>query len=377
MLEVLTAFDRLSEQFTTTNARLVVTVVVAAVSVGVLVTSRSLQRWLNERSRPLYADVATTIVLFVTAITALAVILGVWGQTEEVRALYDRYDLGGEFLAKVIVSFVVLVSAYILTRFVRRLLREVFDSSSAVTEHHHEITQRMAQVVLWSVTLVFVLSFWTDDLGGLLVGAGFLGIVLGMAAQQTLGSLIAGFVLMFSRPFEIGDWIEIDDHEGIVTDISIVDTRIQTFDGECVVVPNDVIGSSMVTNRSKNGRLRIDVEVGVDYEADVDRARELAVDAVSDLEAAASSPPPSVVTTEFGDSAIVLAVRFWTENPNASRVARARTAAISAIKERFEAEGVTIPYPQRELSSRDGAGSPRVADDADRKTPPSRPSENE
>ena len=377
MLEPLTTFDWLSEQFTTTNARLAVTIVAVAISVVVLLSSQSLQRWLNERTRPLYSDIVTTIVLVSTFVLSIAVILGVWGQTGEARELYAQYDLGGDFVARVIVSFVVLVSAYILARFVRRLIWEVLESSSAVTEHQHEVTQRVSQVVLWSVALVFVLSVWTDDLGGLLVGAGFLGIVLGMAARQTLGSVVAGFVLMFSRPFEIGDWVEIDEHEGIVTDISIVNTRIQTFDGEYVVVPNDVIGSSMVTNRSANDRLRVVVEVGVDYDADVDRASRLAAAAIEEVEGAASSPEPSVITTEFGDSAIVLAVRFWIENPNASRFSRAKTEAISAIKARFEAEGITIPYPQRELSSRD-AGDARLTDDvepADRKTGASRPPE--
>ena len=379
MLEPLTTFDWLSEQFTTTNARLAVTIVAVAVSVAVALSSQSLRRWLNDRIRPVYADVVTTVVLVGTFVLALAVILGVWGQTGEARQLYAEYDLGGDFVARVIVSFVVLVGTSILARFVRRLLREVLESSVSVTEHQHEVTHRVTQVVLWAVALVFVLSVWTDDLGGLLVGAGFLGIVLGMAARQTLGAVIAGFVLMFSRPFEIGDWVEIDDREGIVTDISIVNTRIRTFDGEFIVVPNDVVGSTMVANRSKNGRLRVDLEVGVDYGADVDRASQLAREAVEDLEAPAANPEPSVVTKRFGDSAVVLGVRFWIEDPTASRVTQAKTDTISAIKETFEAEGITIPYPQRELSRRDDAGTVLSTDGetVDRKTPPSRPSEGE
>ncbi len=373
MLEPLTTFDWLAEQFTTTNARLAVTFVAAAVSVAVALSSQSLQRWLNDRIRPVYADVVTTVVLVGTFVLALAVILGVWGQTGEARQLYAEYDLGGDFVARVIVSFVVLVGTSILARFVRRLLRQVLDSSVSVTEHQHEVTHRVTQVVLWSVALVFVLSVWTDDLGGLLVGAGFLGIVLGMAARQTLGSVIAGFVLMFSRPFEIGDWVEIDDREGIVTDISIVNTRIRTFDGEFVVVPNDVVGSTMVANRSKNGRLRVEIEVGVDYGADVDRASQLAREAIEDLEVPADEP--GVVTRRFGDSAVVLGVRFWIEDPTASRATRAKTAAISAIKGTFEAEGITIPYPQRELSSRDEKVLSTDDQTADRKTGTSRPPE--
>lgn len=354
MLEPLSALDWLSEQFATTNQRLAVTAIVVGAMIAVLLSSQSLQRRLNERTRPLYADIVTTVVLFSTFVVGLSVILGVWGQTGEVRQMYADRDLGGDFVARLIVSLVVLVGTYIVARFLRRALRELLESSAAVTQHQHEVTHRVSQVVLWGTALIVVLSVWTDDLGGLLVGAGFLGIVVGMAARQTLGALIAGFVLMFARPFEVGDWVEIDDREGIVTDISIVNTRIRSFDGEFVEIPNDVVGSSMVTNRSANGRLRLEVEVGVDYETDVERARELALEALSDVEDAVSNPEPSAVATEFGDSAVVLAVRFWIDDPTAPKRARARTAAIDAIKRRFEAEGIAIPYPQRELSSRDG-----------------------
>ena len=354
MLEPLTALDWLSEQFTTTNQRLLVTVVTAGFSLAVLLSSQAFHRHLNERLKPLHADVLTTVVLIVTFVLSMATILGVWGQTGAIRELYERQDLGEEFVARVIVSFVILVSAYIVVRFVRRLLRELFESSSAVTRHQHEVAHRLAQVVLWTTALVVILSVWTDDLGGLLVGAGFLGIVLGMAARQTLGSMIAGFVLMFSRPFEVGDWIEIDEREGIVTDISIVNTRIQTFDGEYVVVPNDVVGSSLVTNRSKHGRLRVEIEVGVDYEADVERARELALEAIDDVPEAQAVPEPGVVTKSFDDSAVVLGVRFWVDEPTASTCTRARTTAIGAIKDAFDEHGVKIPYPQRELSGRSG-----------------------
>ncbi|MFC4245745.1 mechanosensitive ion channel family protein [Natribaculum luteum] len=364
MLETLAAFDRLSEQFTATDERLAVTFAAVGFLLFVLLSSQSLQRRLNERTRPLYADVVTTIVLVGTFVLSIAITLGVWGQTDTLQQFSATYDLGGEFVAKLVVSTVVLVGTYIVARFAQRLLREVLESSSSVTKHQHEITHRVSQVVIWTAALVFVLSIWIDDLGGLLVGAGFLGIVVGMAARQTLGAMLAGFVLMFARPFEIGDWVEIDGREGIVTDISIVNTHIQSFDGEFVVVPNDVVDSSMVTNRTKKGRLRIEVEVGVDYETDVDRAAELAMEAIDEVDEVMSVPSPQVVAKEFGDSAVVLGVRFWIDKPSARRRWRARTAAIGEIKAAFEEAGIKIPFPQRELSGRAETGGFRLADES-------------
>jgi Small-conductance mechanosensitive channel len=198
------------------------------------------------------------------------------------------------------------------------------------------------------------------DLTGVLVGAGFLGIVVGMAARQTLGAVLAGFVLMFARPFEIGDWVQIGDNEGIVTDISIVNTRVQTFDGEFVMVPNDIVSGQEVVNRSRKGRLRIEVEVGVDYDTDVPMAKELAGEAMDDLDAILSVPTPQVVVKQFGDSAIVLGCRFWIDKPSARRKWRARTAVVEAVKAHFDEAGVKIPFPQREVSGRAETGGFRV-----------------
>ncbi|WP_255170824.1 mechanosensitive ion channel family protein [Natrononativus amylolyticus] len=362
MYEVLIGLDWLAERFPATNQRLAVTIAAVGVLLFALLSYRDLQRWLNERTRPLYADIVTTVGLLATALFSIAVILGVWGQTGEVQELYADQELGGETIALVIFSFVIVVSTYIVTRVVQRILHDVLSSSSAVTDHQLEISHRLSQVLIWFVALFVILGIWVDDLGGLLVGAGFLGIVLGMAANQTLGSVIAGFVLMFSRPFEIGDWIEVEDEEGIVTDISVFNTRIQSFDGEYIMIPNDVIGSSVVTNRSRRGRLRVEIDVGVDYETDLEEAGDLALECIEDLDEPMAVPSPQVVTKEFGDSAVVLGLRFWIDKPSARRETNARTAAIHAVKSAFDDGAIKIPYPQRELSGRPETEGVRIRD---------------
>ncbi|RQG91152.1 mechanosensitive ion channel family protein [Natrarchaeobius halalkaliphilus] len=354
MSEVLAGLDWLARSVETTELKVAVTVGAATLLLLVLLSYRRVQSWISERTKPLYGDIASTVLLTATFVVALAVVIGVWDQTETLRQGYDELDMGGQILARAVVSFILIVGTLIFRRFVKRILDELLGSASAVTDHQREISHRIAQVIIWSVSLVVVLGVWIDDLSGLLVGAGFLGIVVGMAARQTLGTVLSGFVLMFDRPFEIGDWIEVEDREGIVTDISIVNTRIRSFDGEYVMVPNDLVASSMVTNRTKRGRLRIEIDVGVDYGSDVERAGELAEAAVSELEHSLSAPGTQVVTKRFGDSAIVLGVRFWIDNPSSQRRWKARTAAIGAIKRRFEDENIGIPFPQRELSGRDG-----------------------
>ncbi|SIR01640.1 Small-conductance mechanosensitive channel [Haladaptatus litoreus] len=271
---------------------------------------------------------------------------------------------------KVTLTVVTLAIAYVAAGISKQAIERMTDQRDTFSRHQTQVMVRVAQVSIYVVGFAAVLGFWNVDLTGLLVGAGFLGIVVGMAARQTLGSLLAGFMLMFSRPFEIGDWVEIEENEGIVTDISIVNTRIQTFDGEFVMIPNEVVGGSTITNRSRKGRLRLEVDVGIDYEADVDRAAELAEEAMDDVEDALTVPSPQVVTKEFGDSAIVLGLRFWIDKPSARRKWRARTRVIGAVKDAYDGDGIKIPYPQRELSGRKETGGFQVASKQQRELGP-------
>ncbi|MFP9193418.1 mechanosensitive ion channel family protein [Natrialbaceae archaeon A-CW1-1] len=363
MYELLTSLEWLAEEFPTQNQKIAVTVAASGLLLLVLVSYRRLQSWLSSRIQALYADIVTTIVLLVTSVLTLLVTIGVWGATDDISDLMSEFDIGQDVIARLAVSFILLVMTYIVWRFAKRLVHDLVASSPSVTDHQEEVSHRILQVTIWSLSFVVILSIWIDDLSGLLVGAGFLGIVVGMAARQTLGSLLAGFVLMFSRSFEIGHWVELDGREGTVTDISIFNTQIRSFDGEYIIVPNDVVTASIVTNRSKTGRLRLEVEVGVDYDVDIDQAATLARDALESVEDAMEVPEPQVITKDFGDSAVILGVRFWIEKPSARRRSIARTNAISAIKSQFADADVKIPYPQRELSEREETSGFRVADD--------------
>jgi small-conductance mechanosensitive channel len=215
---------------------------------------------------------------------------------------------------------------------------------------------RITQLTVYTSAVLAVVGLFTDNVGSLLVGAGFLGIVVGMAARQTLGAILAGFVLMFSRPFEVGDWVEVGDHEGTVTEISIMSTRLRSFDGEVITMPNDEVRSGSIVDRSRRN-----VEVGVDYDTDVERAAAVLEAAAAGVEDVAEMPEPNAVTKRFDDSAVVLGLRYWIRNPSMRKRWRTRTAAMNAMKGALEDEGIVIPFPQQTLSARtEGASGPQL-----------------
>jgi len=324
-----------------------------------------LGRRIASDARDEYPDNILDGLLAVLALGTLVIAAGttvvIWSSNPITTAVRATVESNSALGAKFALTVALVVGAYIVTGFVHRTVDDFVAARANITDHEAEVVYRVVQVTLYVAVFVTALGVWEVNLSGLLIGAGFAGIVLGMAARQTLGAVLAGFVLMFARPFEIGDWVKIGENDGIVTDITIVNTRIQTFDGEYVMLPNDYVGSEEIINRSRKGRIRLHVEVGVDYNSDVDHAREVAKDALSDIDDVLTVPQPQVVLTEFGPSSVVLDLRFWIDKPSARRKWRAHTAVISAVHEAFREEDITIPFPQRELSTRD-AGV-RIPDD--------------
>jgi small-conductance mechanosensitive channel len=340
--------------------RVVATVAAVAFLAAIGYVTNRVQGELRDRFGNTVADVLTLLLIGVAVFASSSVVVGVWSSADEVATAMQNLPVTTNDADKVLISVVLVLLTHILSRLVKRVLEDYLATTEAFSDHQRRLTYRLSQVVLWTGAAIVALGVWNVELTGLLVGAGFAGIVVGMAARQTLGAVLAGFVLMFSRPFEIGDWIEIGDVDGIVTDISIFNTRIQTFDGEYVMIPNDVVSGQQITNRSRKGRLRLEVEVGVDYDTDVDEAVETAAAAIEDLDTILTVPTPQVVVKRFGDSAVVLGVRFWIDNPSARRKWRARTAVVTAVKAAFDDAGIAIPFPQRTLGPRDGEAETAV-----------------
>jgi len=328
---------------------------------GLIVAKQFVNQWRRDR------EVSSRLALFISGIVALLIggglftLVAVWELNGPLYNAYEELDLSRQ-VANVVLSFAILGGGYALADFVGHVIKDLAREQDTISEHEREILHRLTQVTIYTFALLVVIGLFTDNIGSLLVGAGFLGIVVGMAARQTLGAVLAGFVIMFSKPFEVGDWVIIGENEGTVTDITIANTRILSFDGEYVMVPNDLVTSTAVINRTRRGRLRIEVDVGVDFRTDPDRAGEVATEAVSELDRVLEAPAPQVVGKEFGESSIVLGVRGWIDNPSARRRWAARTEMMAAIKQAFADHDIKIPFPQRELSGRAEAGGFRLAE---------------
>lgn len=363
------------EGLATTETRLAVSVIlgIAAMVVAYLVLPKLIQRGVESIDQKLdNADedsYLTTIdeaipwsfptgivtrgfqTIIVIAVTLSLLII--WGYLEFARIAAGVLLDAVPYAVRILLTLGLFGAAVIGTRVLETKIEEFTVASDHVNQHQQGVVYRVLQVTVFGAVGLAALSLWDINLGGLLIGAGFLGIVFGMAARQTLGALIAGFVLMFSRPFELGDWVLINDVEGIVTDITIINTRLRSFDGEEVVMPNDTVSDGTIINRTRRGSLRIRTDVGIDYETDIDTAEELAISAMESVNRVAPAPKPQVIPKSLDDSAITLELRYWIKNPSAHKKWQTKQAVIRQVKESYDENGIDIPYPQRTLSSRE------------------------
>ncbi|GAB6861478.1 mechanosensitive ion channel family protein [Haloplanus litoreus] len=351
--------DALAAADATTAGRVVATAAVVVAVLGARYGVDRVRR--SDRNIGQRGELVLSAVASLVTGGGILLVVGLWDLIGPLARSYRNLGLQ-DLAGRILLAVVILATTYTLTDFVGRIIGEFTGKRSSISEHQREIVYRLTQVTLYTLAVLVVVGLFTRNLGSLLVGAGFLGIVVGMAARQTLGAALAGFVLMFSRPFEIGDWIQVGNREGIVTEITIVSTRIQTFDGEYVMLPNDEVSGQAITNRTRKGRLRIEVEVGIDYDHDPSHAAEIARETVTELDQILNVPTPQVVGKRFGDSAIVLGVRVWIDNPSARRMWRTRTAVIESLTDAFAEEGIKIPFPQRELMGRTEAGGLAIAE---------------
>lgn len=344
-----------------------VAVVAAAVIFGAVIWY--LGKRLKTRLRTENAEVVRAGLLLMVASVAAVVLVLRWNAAGTVLSVAGVLEFGIEAGVRLLLTVLLFVAAYTVTRILKRFLLDRGSSKDHVTsDHQRRVSYYVTQVVIYVFAVFGTFSLWGVQLSDLLLGAGVLGIVLGFAAQETLGSILAGFILMLSRPFAIGDWVRIGDHEGFITEITINNVRLRNLDGEHVVLPNEAVNNRTIINRSIEGKLRLRVEVGIDYDVDPDHAEAVALEALTELDEIMSQPAPQVLPVRFDDSAVILELRFWVDKPTPQQKWRATQVVIHNVKAAFRREGIKIPFPQRELTGRTETGGFRVVDGKSRRS---------
>lgn len=255
----------------------------------------------------------------------------------------------------------------ILVAWTRAGIRAGSRTVTILEDSEHELEFAPVLKNLWSFFLLLgaffvLLGIWEIDITPLLASAGVLGIIVGIAARDSIGNLLGGLSLHLDKTFEMGDMIQLDDGtRGTVTALSIRSTTILTPDNIAITIPNAELNRTRVINESAPvRRRRIRVDVGIGYDADLDLVEETLLERAAAEPLVLETPEPTVRFQGFGDSAIEVQLHCFIDHP--AMLVRVRHRLIRAITEAFREAGIKIPLPQRELSFFESGNAVRVLD---------------
>jgi len=270
-------------------------------------------------------------------------------------------------IATILFVFLIVILTFVSAKMVDRLLKAYFQFASKkmkIDETTYGLVRRIVVGLVYFIgiiVIVFSIPGLRDISIALFAGAGFAGIVVGMAAQNTLSNIIAGIALATFRPFRVGDLLTIHDEYGRVTDITLGYTKIRTWDNRRLNIPNHVISDEAIINWSiDDPTVNWTVNIGISYDSNIDLARSIMIDEArkhknvmpyADLKKYNSHEKKgdeiSVRLTELGDFAVNLRLYVWIKDRSLGFTTGCDLR--ESIKKRFDAEGIEIPFPYRTI----------------------------
>ncbi|TQQ83118.1 mechanosensitive ion channel [Halonotius terrestris] len=247
-----------------------------------------------------------------------------------------------------VVTFLLLyrIGKSVLVRAVKRGLN-ARQFSSAVVSLGSSIAAVIA--VLGAVAIAATVSGFPAILSAFATIAGALALGVAFAAGDIIENFVAGIFILKDKPFTVGDYIEWDGNNGIVREINLRVSKLDTFNNEQITVPNGDLASAVVMNPVANDTRRLTFDFGIEYDASMKDAREIIVDEATKIEGVLEEPTPSAPVTGLADSAVVLNGRLWI-NPAETGAGGVKNQWIENVKRRFDAEGIGMPYPYTELT---------------------------
>ncbi|EMA64899.1 mechanosensitive ion channel family protein [Halorubrum kocurii] len=204
-------------------------------------------------------------------------------------------------------------------------------------------------MTVFALALAAAIAGFGSVLAAFATLGGALTLAVGFAAQDLIANFVAGVFVIKDKTFTVGDWIEWDGNDGVVREIHLRVTKLDTLDNQLMTVPNSDLANATVINNVANDRRRVSVGFGVEYDEDIARARNAIVEEGARIDGVLAVPEPTAPLVELGDSAVSLSGRVWID-PSESSYAAVRSQFVEAVKRRFDAEGIDFPYHNTELS---------------------------
>ena len=249
---------------------------------------------------------------------------------------------GVDLLTNLLVSAVILLVGWVVIRLVDKALRKAMARANRKVLLVNFIVSVVTKVG-WAILLVTILSRLGVDVTPLIAGLGVTGFILGFAFQESLGNLASGLMIAVNEPFKVGDVVDAAGHTGSVLEVNMMATVMLTPDNKRIVLPNKGVWGCPIVNYSAMDTRRVDLQVGIAYGEDVEKAVSVIRDAVRRVPGVLATPEPAVAVAGLDASQVTINVRPWAKNADYWSV---RSATLQTVKEELDRVGIEIPFPQ-------------------------------
>jgi small conductance mechanosensitive channel len=264
----------------------------------------------------------------------------------EVQQLIEKgYELVTVFGVKILAALAVFVIGRWVVKYLGNLVQRLMEKRN-VDATLTKFVANLTYIALLAFVILAALGMLGIQTTSFIAVLGAAGLAVGLALQGSLSNFAAGVLMIIFRPFKVGDFIEGAGVAGTVEEIQIFTTQLATPDNKTIIIPNAKLTADNIVNYSTKGTRRADMVFGIGYEDDIDKARDIIIDILSNDERVLKDPSLQVAVSELADSSVNFVTRAWV---NAADYWGVVFDATEAIKKRFDAEGISIPFPQRDV----------------------------
>ncbi|MCD7741797.1 MAG: mechanosensitive ion channel [Ruminococcus sp.] len=262
--------------------------------------------------------------------------------------MLDKLTQGiAEYLPNILYALIILGVGYLIIRLVVKSLKTVFARSNHIDKTAWSFLISLIRAALYVILCVMVLSQLQVPMSSIVAALGTAGLAIGLALKDSLNNVAGGFILMFNRPFKVGDYISINDSEGTVSQISILYTKLLTIDNKAVMIPNGTVCSATITNFTQEEKRRLQLDFDVAYDSDFHKAEKILLDIASSSPLVLDTPDePYIRMSEHSASSIRIMIRVWVKSEDYWEL---RCSMLEMVKDAFDREGIEIPFDQLDV----------------------------
>lgn len=249
------------------------------------------------------------------------------------------------YLPTFFIAIFVFAIGIIVSRLIVKLLAKGLEKGK-LDKTAHEFVKSLVRVSLYTLVSVIALSTLGVQMSSIIAVIAAAGLAVGLALQNSLSNLAGGFIILFTKPFKVGDYIESNGIGGSVQHISILNTKLLTPDNKSVYIPNGQVSGGKIINFTEESTRRLDMNFGISYEDDFEKAKKILLEIINNHPLTLSTPEPFVRMGEQATSCIIITVRIWVLTENYWTL---NFDMLELVKTAFDREKISIPFEQLDV----------------------------